>query len=331
MKRTHAVQPDTKYPIVMYRKRTSEGPDSLLETPELVDTAAEEQAALRRGWRRESSYLDADQRERAETYLIARAAEEKANLKYVATLSNQEKWTVMRTHLPVRILALIPETYSEGAAPALAALKSESELLSEPRLSVEVTARETAERLVSKFETVPPEFHKLMVGYGSFHQEYGFDGSPAAIERFKVLSVDAARACGYQGQDPVKYWLDLLREKAPSKRVAGLTHGTIIVFGEYDSEHTEMWDVFTESATLLMKLAQTPHNPTGPTRAQWLTERLKERSWNKHDLKREDGPDHKTVQKILNGEDVREDILGKLASALSKKFHSVSAVDIPAI
>jgi hypothetical protein len=54
-----------------------------------------------------------------------------------------------------------------------------------------------------------------------------------------------------------------------------------------------------------------------PNRASWLAKRLQERSWNKHDVERKNGPRHKTVQKILNGQHVREDVLKKLAEALS--------------
>jgi hypothetical protein len=57
--------------------------------------------------------------------------------------------------------------------------------------------------------------------------------------------------------------------------------------------------------------------PQFPKRALWLAARLHERSWNKHDVERNNGPNHKTVQKILNGVHVREDGLTKLAEALS--------------
>jgi hypothetical protein len=71
-----------------------------------------------------------------------------------------------------------------------------------------------------------------------------------------------------------------------------------------------------------------------PDRARWLKERLRERSWNKHDVARNNGPDHKTVQKILDGKRVREDRLESLASALSKspsakKLPAVNLLDIP--
>jgi hypothetical protein len=71
-----------------------------------------------------------------------------------------------------------------------------------------------------------------------------------------------------------------------------------------------------------------------PARAAWLRERLRERSWNKHDVARQLGPDHKSVQKILNGYSVSEDVLEKLARALSKGGPSkivstVDVVDIP--
>jgi hypothetical protein len=71
-----------------------------------------------------------------------------------------------------------------------------------------------------------------------------------------------------------------------------------------------------------------------PNRASWLKERLRERGWNKHDVFRQRGPHHKTVQKILDGKHVREDVLDKLANALSnvsdsKKLPNVTLLDIP--
>ena len=75
-------------------------------------------------------------------------------------------------------------------------------------------------------------------------------------------------------------------------------------------------------------------NPEFPARASWLAARLHERSWNKHDVERNNGPHHKTVQKILDGRHVREDALLKLAGALSAapaklKLPPVGLADIP--
>jgi hypothetical protein len=74
--------------------------------------------------------------------------------------------------------------------------------------------------------------------------------------------------------------------------------------------------------------------PRFPKHACWLADRLRERSWNKHDLPRRGGPDNKTVQKILNGQKVREDVLDKVATALSKappskRLPTVTPLDIP--
>jgi hypothetical protein len=66
-----------------------------------------------------------------------------------------------------------------------------------------------------------------------------------------------------------------------------------------------------------------------PKRATWLKQRLKERSWDHNDPIRHNGPDRKTVLKILDGEKVREDVLEKLANALSSKGQKVSPLDIP--
>jgi hypothetical protein len=51
-------------------------------------------------------------------------------------------------------------------------------------------------------------------------------------------------------------------------------------------------------------------------------------------LPRRGGPDNKTVQKILNGQKVREDVLDKVATALSKappskRLPTVTPLDIP--
>jgi hypothetical protein len=69
--------------------------------------------------------------------------------------------------------------------------------------------------------------------------------------------------------------------------------------------------------------------PEFPTRALWLADRLRERSWNKNDVASHNGPDRKTVQKILDGYAVREDVLEKLANALSQKRSTVEVLDIP--
>ena len=71
-----------------------------------------------------------------------------------------------------------------------------------------------------------------------------------------------------------------------------------------------------------------------PNRASWLKDRLQERSWNKHDVSRQGGPDRKTVQKILDSQQIREDVLEKLATALSKapaskKLPNVTVLDVP--
>ena len=74
--------------------------------------------------------------------------------------------------------------------------------------------------------------------------------------------------------------------------------------------------------------------PHFPRRAAWLEERLRERSWSRHDLSRNGGLDWKTVQKILDGQRIREDGLEKVAIGLSKasawmKLTPVTLLDIP--
>jgi hypothetical protein len=53
------------------------------------------------------------------------------------------------------------------------------------------------------------------------------------------------------------------------------------------------------------------------------------RGWNTADPSKYGGPDRKTVEKLLRGEGVRNDVLEKLADALSKKYATISVIDVP--
>jgi hypothetical protein len=64
-------------------------------------------------------------------------------------------------------------------------------------------------------------------------------------------------------------------------------------------------------------------------RANWFSERLKERAWNRNDPARHNGPDPKTIDRILKGSPVRPDVLERLANALSAKGAKVTLLDIP--
>jgi hypothetical protein len=69
--------------------------------------------------------------------------------------------------------------------------------------------------------------------------------------------------------------------------------------------------------------------PSLRNRAAWLRKQLAARAWNKHDLYRYGGPDHKSAQKILDGFRIREDVLEKVVNSLSKKNGKVNLLDIP--
>ena len=69
--------------------------------------------------------------------------------------------------------------------------------------------------------------------------------------------------------------------------------------------------------------------PQFPNRAAWLKARLLERGWSKADPSNFGGPDRKTIEKILRGEAVRNDVLEKLVDALAKKHAKLSVVDVP--
>jgi hypothetical protein len=57
-----------------------------------------------------------------------------------------------------------------------------------------------------------------------------------------------------------------------------------------------------------------------PNRARWLEARLDEREWNKHELQRYGGPEHRTTQKILDGSNIQQDVLRKVIVGLNSKL-----------
>jgi hypothetical protein len=69
--------------------------------------------------------------------------------------------------------------------------------------------------------------------------------------------------------------------------------------------------------------------PKFPRRASWLKDRLIERGWGNSDPSTYRGPDRKTIEKILRGQAVRNDVIEKLAAALSRKSSDVRVLDIP--
>ena len=80
---------------------------------------------------------------------------------------------------------------------------------------------------------------------------------------------------------------------------------------------------------LLMESENTEQPQSFPNRAAWLRQRLRERGWTHNDPSRFNGPDRKTVKKMLRGEKVSGSVLEKVAMALSSKARQVSADDIP--
>jgi hypothetical protein len=85
----------------------------------------------------------------------------------------------------------------------------------------------------------------------------------------------------------------------------------------------------TQQPRVAIKKAVAQHESMFPERAEWLRIRLIERGWNRHDPLRQRGPDPKTIDKILAGGAVREDVQEKLANALSTKYAKVNLLDIP--
>jgi hypothetical protein len=176
--------------------------------------------------------------------------------------------------------------------------------------------------------------------------------------RLRAIALKGARALGGNSEDA---WFDALREadfvkfKLSGEALENQPDGSML-----ESRSGSIRDVVKHSITLChiletraagafskatgigMRAAgdsertrnRSASSPEFPKRALWLRTRLQERSWNEHDVGRHRGPDRKTVQKILNGQRVREDVLERLATALSsvsnsKKLPKVGLLEIP--
>ncbi len=99
---------------------------------------------------------------------------------------------------------------------------------------------------------------------------------------------------------------------------------------QHDSEVPASSDVPTTQVKIASKTGDLEHQiPEFTNRALWLKDRMLERGWSNTDSSKYRGPDRKTIEKILRGEAVRNDILEKLADALSHRYAKVSVLDIP--
>ena len=118
------------------------------------------------------------------------------------------------------------------------------------------------------------------------------------------------------------------REKARSEALPGPTGIVGTAGGEPDiTGHLDPTDVVNCGDAPDGRAADV--GPPFPARASWLRDRLLERGWGNSDPSEYDGPDRKTVQKLLRGEAVRNDVLQKLADALSQRHAKVNVLDIP--
>jgi hypothetical protein len=97
-------------------------------------------------------------------------------------------------------------------------------------------------------------------------------------------------------------------------------------------KESDLWRTHQlELAEILGMLSKPKSLPHHGSRASWLQERLRERGWGSADASAFGGPDRKTIEKILDGKIVRNDILEKLATALSQKVSEVKVIEIPSI
>jgi hypothetical protein len=135
----------------------------------------------------------------------------------------------------------------------------------------------------------------------------------------------------------IQGWRAARRKRPAAPEAGGSPRETIGGFGTPIDTAPNVADhdgaASIQPVTVTGKNGKTPA-PQFPHRASWLKDRLQERSWNKNDLSRHGGPDRKTVQKILNGQKIREEGHEKVATALSKapaskKLPQVALLDIP--
>lgn len=185
------------------------------------------------------------------------------------------------------------------------------------------------------------------------------DHHDALVVNFKLLAQRAGAALGDPG-DSVTAWYAEIRTNHKDPR------NSSELFREVLNDGNRIWrqfgkipDVCRDSAARCMELAMyettaertsqsferppvrvatirgtgggqsRKSEPTFLGRASWLADRLRERSWNKNDCGRFGGPDRKTIQKILDGFPIREDVLEKLAKSLSKQYSKLGVLNIP--
>lgn len=116
-----------------------------------------------------------------------------------------------------------------------------------------------------------------------------------------------------------------------------------ITFAEIEPENLQVWIeaafhlLSKDAADAEFRLDKSRVNnsltaeqgPKFAARTAWLNQRLLERGWSTSDPYTHGGPNRKTVEKMLRGGRVRNDVLKKLAEALSRKCGAVSVLDFP--
>jgi len=191
-----------------------------------------------------------------------------------------------------------------------------------------------------------PDFHALFTDGGRKH--IIFDGTQHGEflrGRFDQLARRAMAALNFTFTNPsrtVDYWLDILRQESPhfeDGRISRLCFASAELCRELETRAVEAGAAANIERAQRTVVRRAPRggildtkaprkDPEFLKRAAWLKDQLQAWSWNKHDLHRNGGPDNKTVQKILDGFDVRADVLEKVARALSVK-RPVAVLDIP--
>jgi len=234
----------------MYRGRMPKDSPQLVEKSEIIWTANQEQAAIRKGWSRnpKSSHFDADHQKTIEAGLMHEAKLVRALKRRRSSLPKQNRWKMMREKLPEHLRANLPETYSEEHFHRLSALRTQPHPAPAP-LSL---SGDKAAELAKEFDAVPSAYiDSLLVFYDTASRTYWYEGLTGAWDRFRQMAGETYP----DATDSVWNVVQLLWANSASWKVVANNSKRVIDFGEVKGEDIQLSDVFRTMGTLLRKYA----------------------------------------------------------------------------
>ena len=184
-------------------------------------------------------------------------------------------------------------------------------------------------RLATQFDAITTDPLRLRAewcadGFDSTSTQWRIAGFDPDVEPFKQLARLAAVALGEtDGPDAWAAWLRRLSLDSSDFQASPLALARDVVQGIGDLSARFCRQLAVDlDVRALRRVARTP--PVFPRRATWVRAKLADREQNAHRFAALSGIEHRVVKKILDGANVRDDVLTKLAAALG-----CSARDIP--